>query len=103
MQSLIKQLTVQMNNMEALPSTFYIHPKADQSTDNCIHRCLSERRFVAFKLLYHDDTPDNYQPPYFQEADSEKDQWFLSTHNPKEIPEKFDVASWDSGHHRFVA
>ncbi|KAH9945814.1 HORMA-domain-containing protein [Epithele typhae] len=50
---------------------------------------LPNRRFATFKLFYHDNTPEDYEPPHFRAGDVEKDRWFLSTHTQCEIPDHF--------------
>jgi meiosis-specific protein HOP1 len=56
------------------------------------------RRFIVFKTLYYDHTPDDYEPPGFQRGDSVKDRWFFCTHRGKE-PEQWDCGSLKTGHH----
>ncbi|KAJ7024255.1 HORMA domain-containing protein [Mycena alexandri] len=60
---------------------------------------LPKRRFAAFKLFYNDETPSEYEPPYFHAGDANKDKWFFMTHDLDEVPDKWSVGQLDAGHH----
>ncbi|KAI0333593.1 HORMA-domain-containing protein [Cubamyces sp. BRFM 1775] len=60
---------------------------------------LPKRRFATFKLFYHENTPDDYEPPHFRAGDAKKDKWFMSTHDKGEAPERCSVGSVQTGYH----
>ncbi|KAJ7766735.1 HORMA domain-containing protein [Mycena metata] len=60
---------------------------------------LPKRRFAAFKLFYNDETPSEYEPPYFHAGDANKDKWFFMTHDLDEVPDKWSVGQLEAGHH----
>ncbi|PFH54173.1 hypothetical protein AMATHDRAFT_135603 [Amanita thiersii Skay4041] len=60
---------------------------------------LPKRRYATFKLFYTDNTPSDYEPPYFQTGDVEKDKWYFMTHDLDEVPDKWSVGRVNTGHH----
>ncbi|RPD66479.1 hypothetical protein L227DRAFT_649196 [Lentinus tigrinus ALCF2SS1-6] len=60
---------------------------------------LPKRRFATFKLFYYDNTPDDYEPPHFRAGDTNKDKWFMTTHNQGELPERCSVGFVHTGYH----
>ncbi|KAH8117033.1 DNA-binding protein [Phellopilus nigrolimitatus] len=60
---------------------------------------LPKRRFASFKLFYRNNTPPEYEPPYFRPGDPEKDKFVFTTHNKSEVPEKFSVGAVATPHH----
>ncbi|KAL5511311.1 hypothetical protein ACEPAH_4527 [Sanghuangporus vaninii] len=60
---------------------------------------LPKRRFATFKILYRENTPPDYEPPYFRPGDPEKDRFVFTTHNSYEIPEKFSIGAVATPHH----
>ncbi|KAF9446336.1 HORMA-domain-containing protein [Macrolepiota fuliginosa MF-IS2] len=60
---------------------------------------LPKRRYATFKIFYTDSTPSDYEPPYFQSGDAEKDRWYMMTHNLDEVPDKWGIGKIDTGHH----
>ncbi|EKM82502.1 hypothetical protein AGABI1DRAFT_52691 [Agaricus bisporus var. burnettii JB137-S8] len=60
---------------------------------------LPRRRFATFKIFYTDATPLDYEPPYFQSGDAEKDRWYMMTHNLDEAPDKWSIGKVETGHH----
>ncbi|TFK76209.1 DNA-binding protein [Pluteus cervinus] len=60
---------------------------------------LPKRRYASFKLFYTDSTPQDYEPPYFQAGDEEKDKWYFMTHDLDEAPEKWSIGKVSTGHH----
>lgn len=57
------------------------------------------RRFATFKLTYRDETPSEYEPPFFRSGDSDKDKFVFKTHDKSEVPEKFSVGSLNTPYH----
>ncbi|PPQ71815.1 hypothetical protein CVT24_006205 [Panaeolus cyanescens] len=76
-QAMLKTLIQAMNTMEVLP----------------------RRRFATFKIYYTDTTPPDYEPPYFQSGDVDKDRWYLMTHNLDEEPDRYSIGNVMTGHH----
>lgn len=64
---------------------------------------IKERRFATFKLFYRDNTPTDYEPPYFRPGDPVKDKYIFTTHDQSEKPEKFSVGSLATPHHGSVS
>ncbi|KAL5529555.1 hypothetical protein ACEPAG_5540 [Sanghuangporus baumii] len=60
---------------------------------------LPKRRFATFKILYRENTPPEYEPPYFRPGDPEKDRFVFTTHDISEIPEKFSIGAVATPHH----
>ncbi|KAH0583612.1 hypothetical protein H2248_009230 [Termitomyces sp. 'cryptogamus'] len=60
---------------------------------------LPKRRFATFKLYYTDKAPADYEPPYFQPGDEEKDKWYFMTHDLDEVPDKWSIGRVNTGHH----
>ncbi|KAI0934776.1 hypothetical protein AcW1_006192 [Taiwanofungus camphoratus] len=60
---------------------------------------LPKRRYATFKLFYHEDTPDDYEPAHFRPGDAKKDRWFFATHDKGEVPEKCSIGSIQTGYH----
>ncbi|KZS90035.1 hypothetical protein SISNIDRAFT_458370 [Sistotremastrum niveocremeum HHB9708] len=60
---------------------------------------LPTRRYATFKMYYTDNTPDDYEPPFFHKGDAEADKFTFNTHTSLEQPETLDVGSADTGHH----
>lgn len=60
---------------------------------------IQERRYATFKLFYHEDTPDDYEPAHFRPGDAKKDRWFFATHDKGEVPEKCSIGSIQTGYH----
>ncbi|KAF9053060.1 HORMA domain-containing protein [Panaeolus papilionaceus] len=75
--AMLKTLIQAMNTMEVLP----------------------RRRFATFKIYYTDAAPSDYEPPYFQTGDVDKDKWYLMTHNLDEEPDRYSIGSVSTGHH----
>lgn len=67
----------------------------------CSHR-QPGRRFATFKIFYTDDTPLDYEPPYFQAGDMEKDKCYFMTHDFDEVPDRYNIGKLDTGHHWYV-
>lgn len=55
-----------------------------------------------FKLFYRENTPTDYEPPYFRPGDPEKDKFVFMTHGKSEIPERFSVGSVNTPFHWYV-
>ncbi|KAH7103909.1 HORMA domain-containing protein [Auriculariales sp. MPI-PUGE-AT-0066] len=60
---------------------------------------LPRRCFVNFKLLYTDNTPDNYEPDCFSPGDPGQEKYHLNTHSSDERPEVTIYKPLDTGHH----
>ncbi|KIY50793.1 HORMA-domain-containing protein [Fistulina hepatica ATCC 64428] len=60
---------------------------------------LPKRRFATFKIFYTDETPSEYEPPYFKAGDIEKDRWYFMTHAMNEVPDQWNVGDLRTGHH----
>lgn len=60
------------------------------------------RRFATFKLFYTDETPAEYEPPYFESGDAERDKWYFMTHDMDEVPERTTIGKIHTGHHSSV-
>lgn len=87
-----------MNQMDALPSS-----SAHRSTVTNLTNERIERRYATFKIFYTDTTPADYEPPYFQAGDAEKDRWYMMTHNLDEVPDKWSIGKVATGHHSYVS
>jgi hypothetical protein len=57
------------------------------------------QRYATFKLFYTDETPLEYEPPYFTAGDHKKDRFVFKTHDASEVPDKRDVGSACLGSH----
>ncbi|THH03421.1 hypothetical protein EW145_g6266 [Phellinidium pouzarii] len=60
---------------------------------------LPKRRFATFKLFYRENTPPEYEPPFFRPGDPNKDKFVFTTHDKAEVPEKFSVGSVATPYH----
>ncbi|EJD02237.1 DNA-binding protein [Fomitiporia mediterranea MF3/22] len=60
---------------------------------------LPKRRFATFKLFYRENTPQEYEPPYFRPGDPEKDKFVFTTHGRSEVPEKFSIGAISTPYH----
>ena len=52
-------------------------------------------------MLYREETPQDYEPPYFRAGDPEKDRFVFTTHNKSEVPEKFSVGAVATPYHGY--
>lgn len=96
-QALLTCLTNNVKNFDALPSVCFL-----QSIVLPVHTTLA-RRYATFKMYYTDNTPDDYEPPFFHKGDAEADKFTFNTHTSLEQPETLDVGSADTGHHTYAA
>ncbi|TDL24968.1 DNA-binding protein [Rickenella mellea] len=60
---------------------------------------LPKRRYATFKLFYRDNTPEDYEPPYFRPGDPDKDKFIFTTHGKSEVPEKSSIGKVLTPHH----
>ena len=97
LKSLIKTLILATQSLDALPST---HLKV-QTQQRISNGMCTGRRFATFKLFYRENTPSEYEPPYFRPGDPVKDKFVFTTHDKSEIPEKFSVSSRVTPHHGY--
>lgn len=91
---MLKTLIQAMNTMEVLPRRF------SSPVIECTWAHDAQgRRFATFKIYYTDAAPSDYEPPYFQTGDVDKDKWYLMTHNLDEEPDRYSIGSVSTGHH----
>ncbi|KAG9312996.1 hypothetical protein JVU11DRAFT_6434 [Chiua virens] len=60
---------------------------------------LPKCRYGNFKLFFNDNTPDDYQPPYFRADDVNSNRWFFTTHRTAEVPESTRIGKLETGWH----
>ncbi|KAF9227764.1 hypothetical protein BS17DRAFT_693612 [Gyrodon lividus] len=60
---------------------------------------LPKCRYGNFKLFFNDNTPDDYQPPYFRACDTDSNKWFFTTHRTGEVPESTRIGNFETGWH----
>ncbi|KAF8559714.1 hypothetical protein OG21DRAFT_1402333 [Imleria badia] len=60
---------------------------------------VPECRYGNFKLFFNDNTPDDYQPPYFRAGDADSNRWFFTTHRAAEVPESTRIGNLETGWH----
>ena len=101
LKSMVKQLISAVNQMDKLPSTYSLRSATFDSL--LITTCLSDRKFVTFKLFYNPQTPAGYEPPNFTAGDAERDRFVFTTHNPDEAPDKWSIGKLETGFHSYVA
>ncbi|KAI9571402.1 HORMA domain-containing protein [Boletus coccyginus] len=60
---------------------------------------LPKCRYGNFKLFFNDNTPEDYQPPYFRAGDADSNRWFFTTHRAAEVPESTKIGNLETGWH----
>lgn len=60
---------------------------------------IPPQRYAMMKLIYTEDTPKDYEPPYFVPFPKESKDWYFGTHNVEEQPDRFSVGSLETGIH----
>jgi meiosis-specific protein HOP1 len=94
---MIKTLVTTISQMETLPSESFV------STPHSVLRVIIlECRYGNFKLFFNDNTPDDYQPPYFRAGDADSNRWFFTTHRAAEVPESTRIGNLETGWHGYV-